>query len=61
VLENARKQGLSMREIQKMVQDQKEQPVTHKDFITAINKISRSVGESDLEKYRKWMETYGAS
>lgn len=60
VLENARKSGLSMKEIQRKVQDQKNQPVSHNDFMTAIGKISRSVGDGDLEKYRKWMATYGA-
>ena len=61
VLENARKEGLPMREIQRLVQDQKEQPVSQNDFMIAIGKISRSVGDEDLEKYKKWMETYGAS
>ena len=61
VLDNARKEGLPMREIQKLVQEQKDQPVSQNDFMVAIGKISRSVGDDDLVKYKKWMETYGAS
>jgi katanin p60 ATPase-containing subunit A1 len=61
VLDDARKEGLPMREIQKLVQQQKDQPVSQDDFMIAIGKISRSVGDDDLAKYQKWMETYGAS
>ncbi|CDW53212.1 katanin p60 ATPase containing subunit A1 [Trichuris trichiura] len=36
-------------------------PITRRDFLEAIEKSSKSVSESDLEKYQKWMNEFGAS
>ncbi len=65
VLDEARRQGLPMRDIQKLVQEQKRDqltnPVRHEDFMAAIGKVNASVSSRDLERYRKWMNEYGAS
>ena len=65
VLDEARRQGLPMREIQKLVQEQKREqltnPVCQDDFISAIKNIRSSVSAKDLVKYEKWMQEYGAS
>ena len=56
--------GLPMMEIQKLVREQKENltnPVTQADFLEAIKKVKGSVSETDLERYTKWMEEYGAN
>jgi SpoVK/Ycf46/Vps4 family AAA+-type ATPase len=53
-----------MMEIQKLVREQKENltnPVTQADFLEAIKKVKGSVSETDLERYTKWMEEYGAN
>lgn len=64
VLDDARRRGLPMSEIQKIVQEQKrsslQAPVSHSDFLDAIKKVSASVGTRDLARYRQWMDEYGA-
>lgn len=48
----------------KILAEQKDKlhnPVTHADFVEALNHISSSVGEKDLSNYDKWMAEYGAS
>ena len=65
VLDEARRQGLPMREIQKLVQEQKREqltnPVCHDDFMSAIKNIKSSVSAKDLVKYEEWRNEYGAS
>lgn len=65
VLDEARRQGLPMREIQKLVQEQKREqltnPVCQDDFMSAIKNIRSSVSAKDLVKYEQWMQEYGAS
>uniref|UniRef100_A0A5S6QBX0 Katanin p60 ATPase-containing subunit A1 n=1 Tax=Trichuris muris TaxID=70415 RepID=A0A5S6QBX0_TRIMR len=36
-------------------------PITRRDFLEAIEKSGKSVSESDLERYHRWMSEYGAS
>jgi katanin p60 ATPase-containing subunit A1 len=65
VLDEARRRGLPMREIQKLVQEQKRDqltnPVCHDDFMSAIRNIKSSVSHKDLAKYEEWRNEYGAS
>ena len=65
VLDEARRRGLPMREIQKLVQEQKREqltnPVCHDDFMSAIKNIRSSVSAKDLVKYEDWRNEYGAS
>ena len=65
VLDEARKRGLPMREIQKLVQEQKRDqltnPVCHADLLEAVGSIRPSVGRGDLVKYQKWKEEFGAA
>jgi SpoVK/Ycf46/Vps4 family AAA+-type ATPase len=35
-------------------------PISQEDFESALAKISRSVGKTDIEKYEKWSEEFGA-
>jgi katanin p60 ATPase-containing subunit A1 len=37
-----------------------EPPTTHEDFITALQRCSKSVSKDDLIKYDKWMEEFGS-
>ena len=65
VLDEARRQGLPMHEIQKLVQEQKREqltnPVCQDDFMSAIKNIRSSVSSKDLVKYEDWKQEYGAS
>ena len=65
VLDEARRRGLPMHEIQKLVQEQKREqltnPVCHDDFMSAIANIRSSVSAKDLVKYEQWKNEYGAS
>lgn len=61
----ARKQGLSGEEIQKALREREDQlkttSITKSDFDGALKKVQKSVGEEDLERYKKWMEEFGSS
>uniref|UniRef100_A0A7S2SSB0 Katanin p60 ATPase-containing subunit A1 n=1 Tax=Rhizochromulina marina TaxID=1034831 RepID=A0A7S2SSB0_9STRA len=35
--------------------------VTQEDFILALKKVSKSVGQADLETYQKWMDEFGSA
>jgi katanin p60 ATPase-containing subunit A1 len=65
VLDEARKRGLPMREIQKLVQEQKRDqltnPVCHADLLEAVGSIRPSVGKGDLVKYQRWKDEFGAA
>lgn len=65
-LADARKKGMPMAEIQKVIQEQQAEgglsgAVTQGDFLESINKISSSVGTQDLKKYEKWMAEFGSA
>ena len=34
--------------------------ISQEDFESALAKISRSVGKTDIDKYEKWREEFGA-
>ncbi|XP_071819199.1 katanin p60 ATPase-containing subunit A1-like [Apostichopus japonicus] len=54
-------QGLRPEEIRNIPESELNLPTTMADFIEALKKVSKSVGKDDLEKYKKWMEEFGAN
>ncbi|CAM9938849.1 unnamed protein product [Pylaiella littoralis] len=64
VMKGALERGLSGPEIQKHVMEMKEElaaAVTMEDFQTSLRKVSKSVGQGDLEKYDEWMKEFGSA
>mmetsp|Transcript_13117 Transcript_13117/g.16808 ORF Transcript_13117/g.16808 Transcript_13117/m.16808 type:complete len:547 (-) Transcript_13117:238-1878(-) len=64
VMAAARERGLQGSAIQAELMNNKDQlqtAVTMEDFITAAKKVSKSVGEQDLKRYRDWMEEFGSA
>ena len=65
VLSEAKRQGLPMKAVQKLIQEhrieQLTNPVCHNDFMAAIKNIRPSVSANDLVKYKTWEHDYGAS
>jgi katanin p60 ATPase-containing subunit A1 len=64
LMEAARKAGHKGEAMQKFLEENKDElggDVNQEDFKRALGKVGRSVGEGDLEKYRKWCEEFGAS
>ena len=53
--------GLGPDQIRALKSEEIEMPVTDTDFQEAINKTSPSVSASDIDRYQKWMDEYGAS
>ena len=35
--------------------------VTQADFVTALSKVSKSVGKEDLQRYQDWMTEFGSA
>eukprot|EP01041_Mallomonas_annulata_P004880 gene4880-9730_t len=64
IMEQARKQGLGREQMQAMLKEQKDAlntAVMMADFLMALSKVNKSVSETDLGRYREWMEEFGAS
>ena len=65
VLSEAKRQGLPMKAVQKLIQEhrieQLTNPVCHNDFMAAIKNIRPSVSANDLVKYKTLEHDYGAS
>ncbi len=53
--------GKTADEIRQLRRDQIDKPVTRVDFDEAISNVRGSVGKTDLAKYEKWMQEFGAS
>ena len=53
-------EGKTHDEIKKLPKDKLDQPTSMEDFHIAISKCSRSVSNSDLDKYMKWMAEFGS-
>lgn len=63
LMEKARKEGLNREQFQALVKakkDELEVAVTQDDLLHALSKVSKSVGESDLERYKAWMDEFGS-
>ena len=35
--------------------------VTQSDFVAALKKVGRSVGDADLDKYEQWFNDFGSA
>ena len=53
--------GKSADEIKRMRREEMEQPITHADFMEALQRVQSSVGKNDLDRYDKWMQEFGSS
>jgi len=63
MLADLRKRGLSAAELQQKMQEEKEDlkaPVCRAEFLDAIKKVHCSVSNTDLDRYQKWYDEYGA-
>ncbi|GMH57674.1 hypothetical protein TrRE_jg4494 [Triparma retinervis] len=64
LMESARKLGLAGHEMQKYLEQRKDDlggAVTQSDFISALKKVGRSVGDADLDKYEQWFNDFGSA
>jgi len=52
--------GRSPDEIKAMKKEDIELPITQKDFDEAISRCKRSVSDSDIKRYEKWLKQYGS-
>lgn len=52
--------GKRPEEIRNMSKTDVLHPISQEDFESALAKISRSVGKTDIDKYEKWREEFGA-
>ena len=53
--------GKTTDEIKRMKREEMEQPITHADFIEALQRVQSSVGKNDMDRYDKWMQEFGSS
>jgi len=64
LMEEARKKGIGLEAMQKELLENKEAlntAVTQGDFLTALRKVNKSVGQDDLAKYNDWMKEFGSA
>ncbi|CAB1105961.1 unnamed protein product [Ectocarpus sp. CCAP 1310/34] len=64
VMKGALERGLSGPEIQKHIMEMKDElaaAVTMEDFRSSLRKVSKSVGQADLDKYAEWMKEFGSA
>lgn len=52
--------GLKPEEIKSISKEELELPVTMEDFTDAIRRVSKSISNSDLKRYEKWMQEFGS-
>lgn len=52
--------GRSPAEIKQIRREEVDLPVTEQDFEDAILRTRKSVSESDVAKFQKWMEEFGS-
>lgn len=63
LMERARKEGMNREQFQALVKEKKDEldgAVSQQDLLLALSKVSKSVGESDLQRYQSWMNEYGS-
>lgn len=53
--------GLKPEQIKQLAREELDLPVSAQDFREAIGKCNKSVSETDLDKYVKWMTEFGSS
>ena len=54
-------QGLTPEEIRNLSRDELQMPTTMDDFNVALQKVSKSVSATDLERYTQWMGEFGST
>lgn len=52
--------GRSPSEIKQIRREEVDLPVTEQDFNDAVLRTRKSVSESDVARFQKWMEEYGS-
>lgn len=63
-MSNVRAKGIGMDGMQRELMENKEAlntAVSHEDFLMALKKVSKSVGQADLQKYQEWMDEFGSA
>jgi katanin p60 ATPase-containing subunit A1 len=67
LMDEARASGMSSKDIERMLKEQHREseeglqsPVTQGDFLAAVAKVNKSVGENDLKRFSDWMDEYGS-
>lgn len=63
LMEKARKEGMNREQFQALVKAKKDEldcAVSQQDLLSALSKVSKSVGEGDLQRYQAWMNEYGS-
>jgi katanin p60 ATPase-containing subunit A1 len=63
-MESARKKGLNKEEMQAMLKNEKDAlntAVSREDFLIALSKVSKSVSENDLNRFKEWMAEFGSA
>ena len=53
--------GKAPAEIRAMSKSDMDQPTTMADIEEGLARVSKSVGEGDIEKYKLWMDEFGAT
>ena len=54
-------QGLTPEEIKNIPKEELDIPITMEDFQGALKKVSKSVSEADIKKYKDWMTEFGST
>lgn len=53
--------GLTPEQIKQLSKDDLELPTSRADFDAALAKVGKSVSDTDIQRYVKWMEEYGST
>jgi len=64
LMDAARAKRIKGPQMQKFLEENREAlggAVNQEDFVKAVGKVGRSVGEGDLLKYEQWMEEFGSA
>eukprot|EP00386_Alphamonas_edax_P011950 GDKI01037540.1.p2 GENE.GDKI01037540.1~~GDKI01037540.1.p2 ORF type:complete len:114 (+),score=30.04 GDKI01037540.1:1-342(+) len=59
-MKKAREQGLTAAQVMQMKDEFNRVPIMHRDFLDALKNVNRSVAQTDLETYDKWLQEFGA-
>lgn len=52
--------GRTPEEIKAMKKEDLDLPITSKDFDEAMTRCKRSVSDTDVKRYEKWLKQYGS-
>ena len=54
-------EGLTPEQIRNLPKEEIDLPVNMSDFTLALKKVSKSVSEADIKKYKDWMDEFGST